>query len=73
MPAPDELNDRQNALLAQVEQGGVTEEAPDTEEQLLRLAQLGHLTAEYADGEWAFTIPAEPDAEPEPEAEPQEG
>lgn len=69
MPAPDELNDRQQELIAQVQSGGVTEELPDTEEQLLRLAQLGHLEAEHDADDWHFTIPDTDVSEPEPETD----
>lgn len=71
MQAPDALNDRQQGLLAQVAAGGVTEELPDTEETLLRLAQLGHLDADYANGDWSFSIPPGEELELEPEPEPE--
>jgi hypothetical protein len=48
----DELNERQQALIEQVKAGDVTEQLPDTHEQLMSLARLGHLTAEPVDGEW---------------------
>jgi hypothetical protein len=67
MVAPDELNERQQELVSQVASGGVTEDLTDTESQLLRLAQLGHLHADYKDGEWSFTTAGEPAPEPEPE------
>lgn len=40
-----ELNERQQALVSQVEAGKVREEEPDTEVQLLTLARLGLIRA----------------------------
>lgn len=71
MKAPDELNERQQALVAQVREGGVQEEEPDTEEQLLRLAELGHLNASHETGEWLFTVADDDEPEPEPEPDQQ--
>ena len=69
----DELNDRQAALVAQVRVGRVEEDLPDTEDQLLALARLGHLEAEHGADGWTFTVPAEPEPEGEPAPEPTEG
>lgn len=67
-PAPDELNDRQKSLLAQVAAGEVSEQQPDTHDQLLALARLGHLDASHdADG-WHYSVAA--GSEPEPAGEP---
>ena len=54
----DELNERQESLIKQVKAGKITEEQPDTQEQLHSLARLGHLTAETKDGEWHFKAPS---------------
>ena len=67
MVAPDELNERQQALIAQVRQGEIQEDEPDTEASLLTLARLGHLNVEHdADG-YHFTVAddGEPSGEPE--------
>ena len=54
----DELNERQQSLIKQVKAGKITEEQPDTQDQLHSLARLGHLTAEPKDGEWSFKAPS---------------
>ena len=54
----DELNERQTALIKQVKAGKITEEQPDTQEQLHALARLGHLVASVKDGEWSFKAPS---------------
>jgi hypothetical protein len=54
----DELNERQTALVKEAKAGKVKEGLPDTEDQLLALARLGHLTATYKDGEWSFKAPS---------------
>jgi hypothetical protein len=48
----DELNDRSKSLVAQVAAGQVTEDLPDTEEQLLSLARQGALTATHDENGW---------------------
>jgi hypothetical protein len=53
----DELNPRQQALVAQVKAGDVTETEPDTEDQLLSLARQGHLAASYGPNGWSFELP----------------
>ena len=68
----DELNERQQSLVAQVEAGKITEEAPDTQEQLLGLARHGLIEAtENEQGWWFKPARGETPAEPEPSPDEQ--
>lgn len=73
MVAPDELTDRQRTLVDQVKQGQVQEQLPDTEDQLLALARLGHLEATHDEDGFHYTVPGVEPPEEEPEASIEEG
>jgi hypothetical protein len=61
----DELTERQQSLIEQVKAGEITEKLPDTQDQLLALARLGHLNGNYREGQWYFSVPAEQPVDPE--------
>lgn len=51
------LNERQESLIKQVKAGKLTEAQPDTTDQLLTLARLGHLDAEPGPDGFSFSVP----------------
>jgi hypothetical protein len=71
----EELNDRQRSLIEQVRAGSITEDLPDTTDQLLTLARHERLTARNDENGWHFTVPDTQEQEPEQvqesEAEPE--
>lgn len=65
MTVADELTERQQSLIEQVKAGEITEQEPDTSDQLLALARLGHLNGNYREGQWFFSIPKDEPVDPE--------
>lgn len=63
----DELTDRQQSLIEQVRAGEISEKLSDTETQLLALARLGHLTANYREGQFYFSVPQQDESAAEAE------